>query len=236
MKNANSSEKNLASLLKKIPVVPSPDFSDADNPVSVLIMSYMMWESTTKKAITAFEQLQEEMVDYNDLRVCMPHEVVDMIGTRYPKAQDRCERLRATLRDIYLREHSVTLEPLKTQGKREIRKYIDTLDGIVPYVAARVQLLSFNAHGIPVDDQLLEMLIGAKIADDDTSVIDLTNWLGRQIKAEKGLETHLALQDWVDQGPGKTTTRRPATSNKVAKKPASKTARKTGTRKSPAKA
>ena len=35
-------------------------------------MSFLMWESTTSKAQSAFERVLDSVVDFNELRVCMP--------------------------------------------------------------------------------------------------------------------------------------------------------------------
>ncbi len=198
MKNASVCSKKLSALLKKIGTVPVPEFPTADDPIAVLVMSMLLWESTTEKAMVAYQRLMEQMVDFNDLRVCMPHETLELIGPRYPRALDRCQRLRAVLRNIYLREHAVSLERVATTGKREIKKYIESLEGIVPYAAARVQLLSFDTHAIPVDDQLRIQLIEAEASDVSMENPDLSNWLVSQIMAEEGIEAHYRLQSWVD--------------------------------------
>ena len=75
-------------------------------------------------------------------------------GDRTVAGLDRFRRLRAVLRNVYLREHAVTLERLADAGKRDAKKYIDSLDGMVPYVAARVLLLCFDVHGVPVSTQV----------------------------------------------------------------------------------
>lgn len=237
MINSSSCAKNLSSLLKKIGTVEAPDFPDADDPVTVLIISFLMWETTTSRALVAYQRIKENMVDFNDLRVCMPHEVVETIGKRYPLAMERCERLRAALRHIYLREHVVSLDILKGQGKREIKKYIETLDGVMTYSAARIQLVAFNTHGIPVDEQLRGLLIAHEAAEESLSLTDLSSWLSRQIKAEKSLETHYAIQSWVDKGGHKISTKssgQASTDKKTAKKSIKRSGSKSTTKKTPA--
>ncbi|MCZ6837352.1 MAG: hypothetical protein O7G85_16370 [Planctomycetota bacterium] len=223
MSNANACGKKLTSLLKKLPTSEPPVFPDADDPVAVLLMSFLLWETTTEKALGAYQKIVDQIVDFNDLRVCMPLEVMEMIGVRYPKAQERCERIRASLRDIFLREHTVNLDSLKSMGKREIKKYIDLLNGMTPYVSNRVQLLSYEVHGIPVDEQLFLALVSEGVADSGQSVTDLSNWLARQIKSEDGLKTHIAFQQWVESDRGK---------SQSASKTASKSGSKKTTRKS----
>lgn len=199
MKNAEACARKLASLLKSIGDVPAPSFPDEDDPVATLVLSFLMWEATTEQAVAAYQRVKDSIVDYNDLRVSMPHEVMEWLGEDYPLAADRAQRLRAVLRHIYLREHMVSLEVLTRMGKRDARKYLDSLEGIVPYVAARVMLLSFGTHAIPADQRLCDHLIEVGAADPSVEVPALGVWLSRQIKAENGVAAYFALQAWSDQ-------------------------------------
>lgn len=199
MKNATQCAKRLAALLKKLDTNQQSQLPDNDDPIAVLVQSFLMWEASTAKAIGAYENICSSVVDFNDLRVCMAHETVDIIGPRYPRALDRCQRLRAVLRDIYSREHAVNLDSLASMGKRDVRKYLESLEGMVPYVSARVLLLSFQAHAVPVDDQLRTQLIEAGAADTSVENEELATWLERQIKASDGESTHHALQAWIDE-------------------------------------
>jgi len=232
--NATQCAKGLTALLKKLPPAEPPDLPETSDPVAVLILSFLLVESTTEKAVVAYNRLLENIVDFNDLRVSMPHEVMGYIGSRYPKALERCQRLRATLRNVYMREHDVTMAPLETAGKRDVRKYIESLEGIVPYVSSRVMLLCFDTHAIPVDEQLLEALVAAKAADPGATTAEVSAFLARQVKATEGRELHWRLQAWSDAGPVKsrstTKTAKKAPAKKApAKTPAKKTASKTTT-------
>jgi len=198
VKNAAEHARNLTSLLKKLPAGEGPAFAQADDPLAVLVLSFLMWESSTDRALAAYQQLMQQVVDFNDLRVCMPYEIAEILLPFGPMAEERSQRLRATLRDIYLREHAMSLDRLKSLGKRDARRLLKTLDGIVPYVAGRVMLLCFDAHAIPVDDQLCRRLAEAGAVDDEADVVEVTAWLGRQIKAGAGQKTHFTFQRWVD--------------------------------------
>jgi hypothetical protein len=165
-------------------------------------MSFLMWESTQEKAQSAYDRVLESVVDFNDLRVSMPHETVEMIGPRYPLALNRAQRLRAALRNIYLREHAVSLDKPAAAGKRDLKKYVDSLEGMVPYVANRVLLLCFDTHGLPVDEQLRTALIDAEVADASVEVPELASWLASQIRADDSASTHAAFQKWLDAKSG----------------------------------
>jgi endonuclease III len=214
VKNAAAGAKKLSALLRKLgqadqPVpAPPPDDSAADaaegaappahDPIATLVMSFLMWESTSDRAQAAYERILDSVVDFNDLRVSMPHETVEMIGPRYPLALNRAQRLRAALRNIYLREHAVSLDKAAAAGKRDLKKYIESLEGIVPYVASRALLLCFDTHVMPVDEQLRTALIEAEVADASVEVPELSTWLASQVRAGEALAVHAALQGWMD--------------------------------------
>jgi endonuclease III len=158
-----------------------------------------MWDSTTSKACAAYKRIRDRVVDFNDLRVTMPREIVEFIGPRYPMAQTRAERLRAALRDTFQREHAVSLDRLFDLGKREIKKYLRSLDGVSPYVADRVTLLSFDCHCIPVDERLRRALAREGVCEESTAIPELASWLARQVKAGEAARTHMVLQQWADR-------------------------------------
>jgi endonuclease III len=198
--SATDSAKALNDLLKKLGVPEPVEYPDARDPVAVLVMSMLLYESNTTKAVAAYQKLRTAVVDFNELRVCMPQELTDCVGVRYPLASERCQRLRAALNDIFRREHDVKLAHLSGIGKREVKKYIESLDGITPYAAARVQLLCFDTHAMPADEQLRALLIGAAVIEDSLDVVEVGNWLTRYVKAGEGAAAHSAMQQWVDTG------------------------------------
>jgi endonuclease III len=201
VKDARRSATNFTRLLKKIGKSPATAPAETDDAVTVLVKSFLLWDATTGKATAAYKRLMERVVDFNDLRVSMPHEILECIGPRYPRALERCQRLRAALRHTYKREHAVSLERLGNMGKREVRKYLRSLDGIAPYVADRVMLLCFDTHCIPVDGRLRRALVKAAVCDDAVEVSELGSWLARHVKASDAAAIHQALQAWADRGP-----------------------------------
>lgn len=190
--------RQLALLLKSLDAPTLPDMSIYSDPLAVLVQSILMWEATSDLARVAHDRLLEHVIDYNDLRVSLPHELASYIGEEFPLALERSQQLRSVLNAIFNREHGVNLEGLRDQGKREIRKYIESLRGISPYAAARVMMLCYETHAIPVDDQLRRLLVAEGVAEENVSIDDLASWLARQIKASDGVSAHLALQAWVD--------------------------------------
>jgi len=182
-------------------VGPVPEWCDGS--LDEFLLSFLMWESTTAKARAALRRLRECVVDYNELRVCLPHELADFMGDRYPRAQERAERLHAALTDLYRREHAMTLARLAEAPKRDALAYLASLDGVPPYVPARVLLTSLGGHAIPVDERLLTLLVSEGVFDASASIESAASWLERHVRATEALQTHLLLQGMSDEGPAK---------------------------------
>lgn len=199
MKNANACARNLSAFLKRLGKGEDPGFPEADDPIAVTVMSFLLWESTTPAAKEAYARFKARFVDYNDFRVTLPYEMVELVDLRDVRALERCQRLRAVLNDIFRREHVVSLGRLAAEGKRDVKKYLDSLEGMVPYVSARVSLLAFDTHAVPIDDHLRALLIEEGAADDSVELPELAPWLARQVKASHGRSVHFALQAWSDR-------------------------------------
>lgn len=197
--DSKKQEKAFATLLKKVKAGHGGEEPDALEPIAELVFSFLTWNATVKQADTAFGKIMAQVVDLNELRVSHVHEIVELIGVRYPDAQRRVIRLLESMMEIYDREHDFKMSSVLSKGKREQREYLDTLPGIPPFVAARVGLLSFGAHAMPVDDRLMVLLIDAGVFDDQTTPVEAESWLTRQVKAGEALDAYMALQAWADK-------------------------------------
>lgn len=191
-------EKALATVLKKAQSNWSGEAADELEPIAELVFSFLMWNATERQADTAFGKIMAQVVDLNELRVSLTNEVIEMIGVRYPDASNRVIRMLQSMMEIFDREHDYKMSSLGARSKREQREYLDTLPGMTPFVAARVALLSFGAHAMPVDDRLLTLLVKAGVFEPDTTPADAENWLTRQVKAGDAMNAYLALQEWAD--------------------------------------
>ena len=226
-------EKAFAAVLKKARAASSGEEADEMEPIAELVFSFLTWNATTRQADTAFGKIMAQVVDLNELRVSHAHEVVDLIGVRYPDAQHRVIRMLQSMMEIFEREHDYKMASLGARSKREQREYLDTLPGIPPFVAARVALLAFGAHAMPVDDRLLTLLVKAGVFEAGTSPADAESWLTRQVKAGDSLEAYLALQEWADGQ--RVTIPAPPKQTPVKKAPAKEEPAKPAAKKAPAK-
>jgi len=190
--------KALASLVKKLVTRFKPEEPPATDPVVQLVLSFLNWNTSTRKAEDAYDALLTEFVDINELRVSGIDQILDIIGHDYPEARPRIIRLKQALHEVFVREHALGFASALAQGKKEQRVYLDTLPGITPYVAAQVMLVSFNGHAMPVDEKLRMMLEREGCIDEGLTTADTEALLLRQVKAADALAAHMALQAWSD--------------------------------------
>ena len=197
MKNAAAFSKKLTSVLKGLKKKAELHAPDAD-PIEVLTMALLAWESTTSKARAMYDRLCQHTVDWNDLRVCMPEEIVALSGDKSPEALERATRLKMTLRAVYRRNHEVTLEPELAARRREAKTAIEALEGIPSYAAARVLSVCFEVPIVPVDSQVRELLLSKGAVHKEASEEDISKWMTKLVKAGDVLDVHARLQGWVD--------------------------------------
>jgi endonuclease III len=102
------------------------------------------------------------------------------------------------LNSIYINEYAVTLEPLKNKAKRQARQYLSELDGMAPFVCARVVLLALGGHAIPVDEALAGRLKRDGAADPDATIEEVQAFLEKQIRSAEAKQAHAALMAYVE--------------------------------------
>lgn len=200
--------KELSSLMKKLRSAhpdahlsgdqPSP-LDHAEPLLALYVRSFLLWDAPSNKADAAMRKLEHALVDFNELRVCLPDEMVAIIGERYPRAGERAIRMRSALCALYLREHAVTLEPTAKLDKQAAREYLLSLDGTPEFVASRVCLIALGAHAAPVDHRILHRLAEAKVVDKDASPVDAAGRLESLVAPGEMPETYALLQAWADQ-------------------------------------
>ncbi|MEX0774075.1 MAG: hypothetical protein WD042_00025 [Phycisphaeraceae bacterium] len=204
MKNAATHAKRFDSLIKpvrkQVPELPAAPGAD---PVTQLVIGFLEWNASRAAAETALAKLMHVLVDNNDLRVSHPHEVIALIGERYPRADERAARLHDVLQSIFDRQHLVSLDTLKDKSKKDVRAYLDSLPGIVPYVSAQTALLGFGVHAIPVDDAMLALLEDQGAVEEGATVIEAESFLEKHVKAGEAVEVHHAMRAWADTSAGK---------------------------------
>lgn len=173
--------------LAEAPPVPEPD--DPVRRLAIAILGVSAGEAAARKAI---DRAFSVVLDWNELRVSNPDEVCRAVGDGIDRVH--CERLIRALRAIYVRENRVSLDRLKSLGRREARQYLETLDGVDDFASASVVLWSLGGHAIPVDDKLLSALRNGELVHPEATRAEVQAFLERHIGANDAKQTCLILQ------------------------------------------
>ena len=191
--SATEAGKALKRLLGKAKNAENP-FPGVTDATQVLIQSFLVWEWNGSRASSTWARMVEDVTDLNELRVTVVDDYLEYFGGGCPRAEERADRLRATLRGVFHREHSTDLSGPAGGPKKEFREYLDSLEGMTPFVAARTALIAAGSHAVPVDERTLRLLVKSGVVDADASIDSASQTMSRLVTAAQGLETHLALQ------------------------------------------
>ena len=163
--------------------------------VHQLVYSTMLLESSHEAAGKCMEAIREAVVDFNELRVCSGYELFAMLPRECPAKEERAARLLACMNAVFEREHGLNLDAVASMPKREARQYLDGLDGMTPFVAARMVLVSLGGHAFPTDARIAGLLLDAGlITPDDAEPAVLCSKLERAVRAADAPRVYALLE------------------------------------------
>ena len=119
MKNATKHADDLKSLCRKLVKEQKPEPRQPQEPLQALVRGAMSYDVSDSRANDAMRAMEREFVDLNELRVGTELEVQDLLGQRYPAIEQRVLLITAALNRIFEKEHTLSLDRLKTLSKRD---------------------------------------------------------------------------------------------------------------------
>ena len=158
MKNATKHADELKALLKRLLKEEKPPAREPQEPLHALVRGAMSYDVPDAKAEDAMKAIDREFVDLNELRVATDLEIQQLLGARYPLIERRVAMITQSLNHIFEREHTLSLDRLKTIPKKDARQFLRELPESHPFVDAYVMLMALDAPCIPVDDDMLATL------------------------------------------------------------------------------
>lgn len=200
MKGATLCAKRLSTLFKslktKLGKVTRPANTD---PITQIVLGIFSRDMPEAKAREVLDRLRENVVDYNEMRVIPPGELSDTVGD-YPEVRTKCEDLTRALNKIFAWEHTVSMDRLADASKTEVANYLLNIPGLESYTRARVRLLGFNHHAIPLDEAMFAYAKQEEIVDPKSTIDDAQAFLERNIEEEEALDfvALLKKQAWSD--------------------------------------
>ena len=188
MRGATDSAKRLKSLFgslrSKLGKIGPPAITD---PITQLILGVLSRDAAESKAHEGLERVRGTVVDYNELRVIPPIELAQALHD-FPDGRLKCEDISRALNTIFAIEHSVSLDRVAALPKKDAAAYLEKVVGLEPYTRARIRLLGFRHHAIPLDEAMWACARAARVVDARCSLDEAQQFLERQIAEDDALE------------------------------------------------
>src|SRR4028118_1082718 len=135
MKNAGKHADELKALLKRLIKEHKPADRKAQEPLKALVRGAMSFDMPDTRAEEAMRAIEKEFVDLNELRVATDLEIQELLGVKYPAIERRVAMITRSLNNIFEREHTLSLDRLKTVRKRDARQFLRELPALHPSLA-----------------------------------------------------------------------------------------------------
>ena len=194
MKNATKHADELKSLLKKLMREEKPPARPEIDPLHALVRGAMSFDVSDARADDAMRAIDREFVDLNELRVATDLEIQEMLGQRYPLIERRVAMITQSLNNIFEREHTLSLDRLKTIPKKDARQFLRELPDVHPFVEAYVMLFSLDAPCVPVDDEMLAALVEQDVAEPETTLEEAQKLIEHTVKADEHYDAYACLR------------------------------------------
>ena len=194
MKNATKHAEDLRSLVKKLAKEHKPDPKPTLEPLKALVRGAMAYDASDARADEAMDVIAREFVDLNELRVATELEVQDMVGQRFPGIEKRVAMVTAILNAIFEKEHTLSLDRLKTLSKKDARAALKGLAEVHPFVEAYTMLFGFDAPAVPVDDTMLQYLKDHAVVEATTTLDEAQRFLEHAVKGEEQYDLFAVLR------------------------------------------
>lgn len=157
------------------------------DPIMQLILGVFSRDTQESRAREALDRFHQMVVDYNELRVIPPSELAAGVED-FPDCRAKCEDISRALNKIFAVEHVVSLERIAAGSKTDAASYLGGLPGLEAYTRARIRLLGFGHHAIPLDEAMWAYARESGMVDETCSLEEAQTFLERQISSEDALE------------------------------------------------
>lgn len=170
-------------------------------PLDALVRGAMSYDVPEARAQEAMEVIAREFVDLNELRVATDLEIEGLVGTRFPQIARRAMMITVCLNLIFEKEHTLSLERLKTLNKRDARTFLRELTDIHPFVEAYVMLFGLDAAAVPVDDRMMAALKEQDALSPEATLVEAQKFLEYHLKADEYYSFYSSLRQSLDADP-----------------------------------
>jgi len=150
-------------------------------------------DTTREQANQALSRFEDEFFDWNELRVSSLDEIQENLAG-IPKPEERAQRIRRFLRQLFNRTYGFTLDSLAKKPLKEALKVLHTYDAFASdYVTATVIQQALGGHAIPIDQSAHRVL--ERLGVSESEIPTLRAILERAVPKNRGGEFLDLIED-----------------------------------------
>ena len=165
-----------------------------EEPVDSLVYGVVSENISKKAADAAFKQFTGYFVDWNDMRVSRPEEIIEILSESSELSKVIAVSLITMLRAIFETYNGISLEHLKKMGKRPARKALEKIEGSTCFVVDYCMLTSLYGHAIPLTKKMVEYLRKNELIHPESDEQEVEGFLTKQIRSENAYEFYSLLR------------------------------------------
>lgn len=143
--------------------------------LDTLLFAICLENASFQEAEQALSRLKSDYYDYNEARVSSITELRHSLQTIFVD-QNRSEwkayRIRESLQVVFEGRYSYDLEDFKKKNLETAEKFLSKISNLTPFVVSHTLHMTFGAHLVPVDQQMLDASLWLGLLEDET---DLTH-------------------------------------------------------------
>jgi endonuclease III len=168
---------------------PKPDRDATRLSVLEAVIYGICHEGTTREqANQALSRFKDGFFDWNEIRVSSIEEVQAALND-LPDSEERAQRIRRFLRQLFERTYGFTLDTLAKKPLKESLKVLHEYEAFgSDFVTATVIQQSLGGHAIPVDAPVRRALERLGVADETIETPALRSILERAVPKNRGTE------------------------------------------------
>lgn len=210
-------QKEFCSWAGSYPKVQNLTYQD---PIDALIYGIICEKLSESASQAAIKRFGEYFVDWNDLRVSRPEEIVEMLGGDCAGAREIAASLTAALMSVFNKYNKISLEPLKKLGKKAAKQILEKIEGTSGFVVDYCMLTALKGHAMPLTQSMIDYLRREELVDPEADADAIEGFLTRHISTKRGYEFYRLLRNMSEgtKRGRKKTIRKKATRKKTTKK------------------
>jgi endonuclease-3 len=177
---------NIHTLLKKRYKIKADANASRLSILKAVVYGICHEDTTREQANQALSRFKDEFFDWNEVRVSTVEEIQEnLAGISDP--EERAQRIRRFLRQLFNRTYGFTLDPLTKKPLKDAIKVLQKYDAFSSdFVTATVIQQALGGHAMPVDKATHRVLERIGISEPDIHA--LRSILERAIPKNRGVE------------------------------------------------